>query len=68
MTDDAVRDQLLSRINDPAELPKFERLYKLVNRRLDKMDIAKGDVHAVFEVTTTYWKRVFGVEWPKTKA
>ena len=67
MTDDTIRAELLSRIKDPADLPKFEKLYKLVNRRLARMTIAEGDVHAVFEVTTTYWKRVFGVEWPKTK-
>lgn len=66
--DEAVRADLRQRVKDPADLPKFERFYDLVDKRLAKKTIPAGDVFATLDIIRPVWKSVFGFEWPKTRA
>ena len=63
---DDVRSELLKRVKDPADVPKFERIYRLIDRRLRKLG-DKADIAVTSTVTMQAWREVFGVEWPKTK-
>ena len=63
---DDQRSELLKRVKDPADVPKFERLFRLIDRRLRK----RGETATMDEtsaVTMQAWREVFGAEWPETK-
>lgn len=63
---DAVPEELRKRISDPADLPKFDRFYRLFVRRMDKLGPDGGPSAMVVSTMKCWWK-AFGAEWPETK-
>lgn len=58
--------ELLKRVKDPADVPKFQRLYRKIDRRLTKLGPTAG-IAETSRVTMQAWREVFGSEWPGTQ-